>query len=311
MLTVPTVPLIAPSDIRGDPKRRRRVQILHETVHEFEEKGAHLTEMAAANLERWAAAKSTQPSTLLGGGMRLEVVQGDLLETVHEFTKSCGVIFAGLNMANATYPGGGYTTGCTAQEENMARRTGMHFTFTKENTTSSRNDVVYTKPMQELIAGKGGVVYLSETPLVCIKGREEWEMDDMGYKRLVDGEVFPFIELRSAAVDISHLKRVPAKLRANMTGRVRAQFETLKRRGVRHVVLSAFGCGAFGNRPEDVAAIYKEVLAEFVDALDVVVFAIYYAGHGENNFDVFHKTLIGSGESQSESSGNANGKRPR
>ena len=76
-----------------------------------------------------------------------------------------------------------------------------------------------------------------------------------------------------------------------MLRRVRAQFETLKRRGIRHVVLSAFGCGAFGNNPREVATMYRDALVEFADSLSVVVFAIFFAGQGENNFAVFHEIL--------------------
>ena len=94
-----------------------------------------------------------------------------------------------------------------------------------------------------------------------------------------------------------------------MRKRIRAQFLTLQERGVRHVVLSAFGCGAFGNDPEDVASMYKDTLEEFKDALDVVVFAIYYAGHGENNFEVFRKVLTAECKRKAPCEAPCNGKR--
>ena len=44
-----------------------------------------------------------------------------------------GTLFASLNMANAYGPGGGYTHGMVAQEENMFRRTDCHFSLRRED----------------------------------------------------------------------------------------------------------------------------------------------------------------------------------
>jgi uncharacterized protein (TIGR02452 family) len=56
---------------------------------------------------------------------------------------------------------------------------------------------------------------------------------------------------------------------------------------VRHVVLSAFGCGAFGQPAEDVANIYQDVLKRYDSDFDVVVFAIFYPGYGPDNWTPF------------------------
>ena len=37
---------------------------------------------------------------------------------------------------------------------------------------------------------------------MCIRGAEERERSDLGYRWLEDEEVFPFFELRSAALDL-------------------------------------------------------------------------------------------------------------
>ncbi len=63
--------------------------------------------------------------------------------------------------------------------------------------------------------------------------------------------------------------------------------------GVRRAILSAFGCGAFGNPAIEVARIYKEVLGEpgRLDEFDHIVFAVFRAGYGPNNFSSFHEVL--------------------
>ena len=60
------------------------------------------------------------------------------------------------------------------------------------------------------------------------------------------------------------------------------------------VVLGAFGCGAFGNPPADVARLFAEVLAsdEFRGALELVVFAIVDPKQADRgNIPTFRRAL--------------------
>ena len=70
-----------------------------------------------------------------------------------------------------------------------------------------------------------------------------------------------------------------------------AQLETLRRAGVRHVVLSAFGCGAFCNPADRVAKLYQRALAETPHGLEDVVFAIFAPGYGPDNYTPFAETF--------------------
>mmetsp|Transcript_32934 Transcript_32934/g.49718 ORF Transcript_32934/g.49718 Transcript_32934/m.49718 type:complete len:96 (-) Transcript_32934:67-354(-) len=63
--------------------------------------------------------------------------------------------------------------------------------------------------------------------------------------------------------------------------------------GVRHVILSAFGCGAFRNPADDVAVLYREEIEKRATHFDVVVFAIFHAGYGPDNFTPFQKVFLG------------------
>lgn len=292
------MPLIPQSKVRSKDCKQR-VTILHDTIKQFETNGTRLRADAMSNLEHWTAQSiSIQQKPC---SVHVSVIQGDVLEATYKLTKTTGTIVAAINMANEIYPGGGYLTGCTAQEENMARRTDLHFLFdesailpVKRKKKGAAIDYVYTDAMSGLVSGMTGAVYLSPFPLICIKGREVWNRGSVeGYEPLNASEVFPFLELRTAAVDTHYVDDDDETIILNMQTRIRAQFLTLKERGVRHVVLSAFGCGAFGNDAHSVACLYKKALAEFAKDFDEVVFAIYYAGHGENNFDVFRAVLLG------------------
>ena len=74
-------------------------------------------------------------------------------------------------------------------------------------------------------------------------------------------------------------------------GKREAQVATLIKNGVRHVVLSAFGCGAFKNEPNDIALAYKAAVERHKASFAVIAFAIFYAGHGENNYEIFKSFL--------------------
>merc|ERR1712070_866868 len=76
-----------------------------------------------------------------------------------------------------------------------------------------------------------------------------------------------------------------------MGRRIRAQFEALKRKGQRYVVLGAFGCGAFLAPATEVAEVYAEMVYEYREDLDVVTFAIFYQGYGADNYTPFKNIL--------------------
>lgn len=284
----PVASMPLPVRNKDDEDRRKRVDVLLDTVDRWTREGDNYVALAQENMARWEAKNKltmTRP--------KLHVVKGDMLETAGKLTQEYGTPFVCLNMANEHYPGGGYTVGCAAQEENMFRRTNAHFTLDETNLVKHGRDVVYTDAMRAMVGGAHGVNYLSEEPLVCLKGKEVYEAEDLGYEALADDEVFPFYELRSAAVNISHLKKPPSDIKAQMAHRIAAQFAALKASGHRHVVLSAFGCGAFGNDPWMVARLYRQALLRHKDDLLVVAFAIFYAGSGKQNHEVFENVLWG------------------
>ena len=62
--------------------------------------------------------------------------------------------------------------------------------------------------------------------------------------------------------------------------------------GAEVVILGAFGCGAFCNPPEVVAAAYRRVLPEFSHAFRAIEFAVYCPpSQPSENFRVFREIL--------------------
>ena len=114
----------------------------------------------------------------------------------------------------------------------------------------------------------------------------------MGYRWLPDNQVFPFFELRAAAQDLRHGAAFdPCDARR----RIAAQLDTLRNHGLRHAVLSAFGCGAFRNPADRIAAIYREEIVARSKDFDVIAFAIFAPGYGPDNYTPFARMI---GENQ-------------
>ena len=260
------------------PTLARRREILRETLTALAEANPpdHFHRLAEANLARWQ--ESATPAQA-----KFEVLPGDWGEVSARETQTHGACFAVLNMANAYVPGGAYIEGTAAQEENMFRRSDCHFAVDADEMDPRTE--YYTPAMTALLNAEGGRVLLdTQRPRVCVRGPEDRERDDLGYAWLPEDEVFPFFELRAAAVDLRRRGRFdPDETRA----RIDAQLDTLIDAGLRHAVLSAFGCGAFHNPADRVATIYAEALRAREADFDRVVFAIFNPGYGPDNFTPF------------------------
>jgi hypothetical protein len=264
------------------PDMQKRRKVLRDTIEKFSVSGAaeHYENQAQINHQKWKSSQVALPN-------KVRVIAGDWGNVTLELSKATGVIYAVLNMANAYGPGGGYLEGMVAQEENIFRRTNCHFFVDDSQMDTSKSH--YTQEMADLINGAFGTVYLDAVhPRVCIKGNEG--IDGSGYDDLPPHDYFLFYELKAAADDLRYGTQFNE---TSMRKKIIAQLETLKANNIRHVVLSAFGCGAFGNPAVQVARIYKEEIAKRAGDFDDVVFAIYQAGYGPNNFKPFKEALDG------------------
>ena len=268
----------------GGPDCARRRQVLRETIATFGQCDPpdRSYRLARQNLERWGASSGTPESRL-----RVDVIRGDWGDVTYSLTRTHGVCFAVLNMANAYVPGGAYVEGAAAQEENMFRRTDCHFRVGKDEYDRERDR--YHPEMTRLLSAQDGRVYLdAQRPRVCVRGSEARLKTDLGYPWLSADQVFPFFELRAAAQDLRNGSDFDA---GDARKRIAAQLDTLRDHQIRHVVLGAFGCGAFRNPADRVAGIYREEIAARSEDFVVIVFAIFSAGYGPDNFTPFARAF--------------------
>ena len=272
------------------PEMVRRRAVLKETLDRFTHASPDekYHQLAQRNIERWRTHRQARPSDR----QAVRVHAGDWGEVSHTLTREHGACFAVLNMANAYVPGGAYVEGAGAQEENLFRRTDCHFSIDAHMYDVEQDR--YRPEWTALISGDDGQVFLdTEHPRVCLRGAEDLASADLGYRWLADGEIFPFYELRAAAIDL----RDGSPFSPNkMQSRISAQLDTLIDKDVKHVVLGAFGCGAFQNPAKLVAEIYRQEISRRSAKFSVVAFAIFHAGYGPDNYapfrDVFSADVI-------------------
>jgi hypothetical protein len=258
----------------------RRRQVLIETINAFETPNAmdYYHKQAEKNLSRWRSQTTIQATSLI-----VHVIPGDWGEVTLNLTSRYGICFAVLNMANAYVPGGAYIEGAIAQEENMFRRTDCHFRIS-DNEYDRESDL-YKPKMTDLLSAENGCVYLDvHAPRVCVRGAEDRNRKDLGYPWLAEENIFPFFELRSSAQDLRDGSDFSLD---NARKRIKAQFDTLKKYGIRNVVLGAFGCGAFQNPAHLIAQVYRQEIISCHSDFSIITFAIFSAGYGPDNYSPF------------------------
>lgn len=171
-----------------------------------------------------------------------------------------------LNMANARQPGGGYLSGAGAQEENLCRRSAYCLALEAP------------EPLYELIRQRrddhyplGGEDGIYTPNVMMLRGSE-----DAGYEWLPRPRCLSFVAVAAIVRRGDRPPRLTPAERTLTAAKIRTILRIAHYHGHDALVLSAFGCGAFGNPPADVAAAFREVLGEreFHGAFRKIVFAI-------------------------------------
>lgn len=167
-----------------------------------------------------------------------------------------------LNFASARKPGGGFLNGAMAQEESIARASTLYPCLIKEkkfyNYHNNHNSPLYSDKM----------IY---SPEVLILRNDNGQLIDEPVK-------CSFIT--SAAVNSKiALKRGIAKeqIYSAMENRIDKilQVSILEKADV--LILGAFGCGVFGNNPEDIAEIfYKKLCSRFEEMKKMKIYFVIY-----------------------------------
>ena len=175
-----------------------------------------------------------------------------------------------MNFANAHNPGGGFKLGANAQEEALCRCSTLYASITSEaagvmyrynNTHVSRVESDYFLISPNVVVFRDKDLSLLDAPVV------------MGVVTI------PAPNRRGAAM-LATAKQVEE----TFTRRIRLLLRAAATLGYKNLVLGAWGCGAFGNRPDEVASYFRRVIVDegLGRAFDEICFAIYGSEDGKN-----------------------------
>lgn len=207
------------------------------------------------------------------GFCRISVINADSYQAARELEKPLV-----MNFANAHNPGGGFLMGANAQEEALCRCSTLY-----ESISSKKASEMYHYNNTHLSNVESDYMLLS--PVVSVFRDEKFEL----LKKPV----------QVAVITIPAPNRFGAALFASgktieetMLRRIRIMLRIAAKKGYRNLVLGAWGCGAFGNKPEEVSGYFKKVLVEeaYGKCFEKVCFAIYGKTDGRN-IQAFRETF--------------------
>ena len=198
------------------------------------------------------------------------------------------------NFASASNPGGGVERGANAQEECLCRCSDLYFCL---NTPELLNGFYRPHRRARNPLHNDDIIFTPE--VLVIK-------TDSEYPKLMDESEWYQVDVITCAAP--NLRERPGNTFNTGDGRKSVKISdeallTLHERRLRRildtaisekdetVILGAFGCGAFKNKPEIVAQAARNVIEDYLYAFKNIEFAVYCLPRDDRNFRVFEKYM--------------------
>ena len=196
-----------------------------------------------------------------------------------------------LNFASASNPGGGVKNGSSAQEEAICRCSTLYMNLIQPEMWSgfytphrAAPDLLHS---DDCIYTPGVVVFKTDSALPEVMPQEEWYSVDVITCAAPNLREKPSNSMNydghsAASISDGDLRKLHEK-------RMERILSIAAQHGCDVVILGAFGCGAFMNPPEVVAAGIKSALEGFMERFETVEFAVYCSQRDDTNFRVFDR----------------------
>lgn len=219
------------------------------------------------------------PQTQVGGHRtQIEIANETTLAAV-ERLRAAGYHSVALNFASATHPGGGFLSGARAQEEYLARSSGLYACLQTHPMYAfhrGRHDPMYTDY----------VIYSPDVPVF------------RGDNGALLAAPYTVGIITSPAVNAAAL---PSDRQAEILPAMWTRILKVLAIGLRHahdsIVLGAWGCGAFGNDSHAIAQLFQKALAEnFRGVYRAVIFAIHDWSPGQRFIGPFRRVFAEGNE---------------
>ena len=212
---------------------------------------------------------------------RIDVLNCTTFSAARSLWEAHGIEPLCLNFASAKNPGGGFRSGSQAQEEALARASGLYDSISRQmayyDVNRACRTCLYTdhaiySPSVPVFRDDNDVLLASPYPVAIVTmpavnagalGRNEPERQ---------GEIAPTMERR-----------------------VRAVLGIARHHGHGSLVLGAWGCGVFGNDPRQMASWFRDAIVDddrFRGAFDRIVFAVLDFSRGAPRYEAFREAFV-------------------
>ncbi|WP_242848137.1 TIGR02452 family protein [Ruminococcus sp. HUN007] len=183
-----------------------------------------------------------------------------------------------MNFANAHCPGGGFRLGANTQEEALCRCSTLYASIT---SNAAKEMYLYNNLHINPVESD----YMLYSPNVCVFRNHKCVHAAEPFMASVI--TLPAPNRRGAAIAASGRKIAEA-----MTRRIRIMLAVAAENGHKDLILGAWGCGAFGNKPEDVSGYFRKVITDegYGKLFDNICFAVY-GKEDSRNITAFRKTF--------------------
>lgn len=216
-----------------------------------------------------------------GNAPRIEVIDATTQAAAQSMAAEHGDV-AVLNFASGRNPGGGFLRGARAQEEDICRCSGLYSLLVTQRAYYDANRAAPSELYTDDIIYSRNVPFFRTTP------KNPWLEQPFVASVITAPAPNAGALMQNARADL-------AKLGETFERRWRNVFVVAAARGHRHLLLGAWGCGAFQNDPEMAAKTAQVWLQSprFGGCFDRVVFAIPGGGKSGDNLEVFRRVFGG------------------
>ena len=198
------------------------------------------------------------------------------------------------NFASASNPGGGVSSGANAQEECLCRISGLYPCLNVKQMWDGfygphrathdpihNDDIIYTPNVPVFKSDTSSPVLLKESDRysVDIITCAAPNLRDVPSNHYNSGDGDKSVKVGDKELLDIHKKRLKRILDVSVA------------QGAEVIILGAFGCGAFMNKPEIVARAAKETIADYLNAFRMIEFAVYCSPRDDTNYRVFDRVL--------------------
>jgi uncharacterized protein (TIGR02452 family) len=179
-----------------------------------------------------------------------------------------------LNFASGICPGGAFLDGSPAQEEELCRGSALYPCIKNKplfyNQNIMQGDEYYTD----------GVIYSPDVPFFR---DEDLNLIEIPFNLSIITCPAP----RKRGMEGVDEEKLDTVLRT----RIHKILKVARNHGHRNIILGAWGCGAFGNNPIQVAEIFQDEL-KAIPNFDHIVFAVYDKREGSPVFETFREICL-------------------